>query len=357
MRKITDQEKERILALSNAFGPSGMEDEVSRLVQEELAGTLDLCEDKMRNVRGILNPENKGPKVMLDAHLDEVGLVVQAVKPNGTMTFLPLGGWTASHLPSSLFMLKNRDGELVRANVAAKPVHFATAAEKNAQLSVDSMVLDCGSVSAEATKKDFGIGIGSFGAPAVEASYDEEKRLFFGKAFDCRIGVAAEIETLKQLEGKDLPCQVQAAFSVQEEVGERGVYANYKELQPDLLICFEGCPADDTFQQDFLIQAALYKGPMLRHFDRSMITSPRFQRFALDLAEKHGIPVQESVRSGGGTNAGMIHTEGIPAIVIGVPVRYIHSHHCWCTADDYAAAVALAVKLCETIDEEVLASF
>ena len=75
------------------------------------------------------------------------------------------------------------------------------------------------------------------------------------------------------------------------------------------------------------------------------------------LAKANGIPVQESVRSGGGTNGGMIHTEGVPCIVIGVPVRYIHSHHCWCTADDYEAAVELAVKICETVDEKVLAGF
>lgn len=357
MREIRNDEVKRILALSDAFGPSGLEDEVSALVRKELEGTLDLTEDRMRNVRGVLNPEAKGPRIMLDAHLDEVGAVVQAVKPNGTMRFLTLGGWTASHLPSSLFHIRNRDGKLVKANVAAKPVHFASAAERNAPLSVDDMVLDCGSTSAEETVNGFGIGIGSFAAPAVTASYDEEKRLFFGKAFDCRIGVAAQIETLKQLKGEDLPCTVTASFAVQEEVGERGVYANYKALQPDLMICFEGCPADDTFQEPYMVQAAMYKGPMLRHFDRSMITSPRFQKFALDYAHAHGIPVQESVRSGGGTNAGMIHTEGVPAIVIGVPVRYIHSHHCWCTADDYLAAVELACGLCRSLNEEALAAF
>ena len=99
------------------------------------------------------------------------------------------------------------------------------------------------------------------------------------------------------------------------------------------------------------------KSPMLRHFDRSMITSPRFQKYALDLARANGIPVQESVRSGGGTDGGMIHTEGVPCIVIGIPVRYIHSHHCWCTAQDYRAAVELAVKICETLDGSVLESF
>ena len=123
------------------------------------------------------------------------------------------------------------------------------------------------------------------------------------------------------------------------------------------MICFEGCPADDTFQEPWMVQAALYKGPMLRHFDVSMITSPRFQKFALDIAQKYNIPCQESVRSGGGTDAGMIHTEGIPCIVIGIPVRYIHSSNCFCTLDDYQNAVNLAEKIVLNLNEEVLASF
>ena len=357
MTQITKREVDRILALSDAFGPSGMEDAVSALVRAELDGVLDLTEDRMRNVRGELNPDNGGPKVMIDAHLDEVGLIVQAVRPNGTMNFLPLGGMTAGNLPSSLFDLKASDGSMVKAAVAAKPPHFMSASERNSAPAIEDMVLDCGSVSDKETREDFALGVGSFGVPAVKAFYKEEKGLFFGKAFDCRIGVAAQIETLRRLKGEKLPCRVQASFAVQEEVGERGVYANYKALQPDVMICFEGCPADDTFQPDYMIQAALRKGPMLRHFDRSMITSPRFQKYALDLGRAKGIPLQESVRSGGGTDGGMIHTEGIPCIVVGIPVRYIHSHHCWCTAEDYLAAVDLAAEICRNLDAEVLAAF
>lgn len=357
MKKPTKQEIKRILALSDAFGPSGMEDEVSALVRAELDGVLDLTEDRMRNVRGELNPECGGPKIMLDAHLDEVGLIVQAVRPNGTMNFLPLGGLTAGNLPSSIFDLKAADGSMVKASVAAKPPHFMSASERNSVPDISDMVLDCGSVSDDETRDDFGLSVGSFGVPAVKSFYREEKGLFFGKAFDCRIGVAAQIETLRRLKGKTLPARIQASFAVQEEVGERGVYANYKALQPDLMICFEGCPADDTFQPSYMVQAALRRGPMLRHFDRSMITSPRFQRYALDLARAGGIPVQESVRSGGGTDGGMIHTEGVPCIVVGIPVRYIHSHYCWCTAEDYLAAVDLVVKICENLDGTVLAGF
>lgn len=356
--QLNQNEIRRILALSDAFGPSGMEDEVSALVRSELSGMgLASEEDCMRNVRTELNPDAEGPKVMLDAHLDEVGVIVQAVKPDGTMTFLPLGGWAPASFPSSIFKLKNREGGFTEAVVATKPPHFMSAAERDKAPAVENMVLDCGASGSADLEQNWHLGIASFGVPAVKASWNEAQHLFSGKAFDCRIGAAAEIETLHRLQGASLKCRVQASFAVQEEVGERGVYANYKALQPDLMICFEGCPADDTFQEPWLVQAGLHRGPMLRHFDVSMITSPRFQRYALDLARELNIPVQESVRRGGGTDGGRIHLEGVPAIVIGVPVRYIHSSHCYCTYDDYAHAVDLAEAICRRMDASILSTF
>ncbi|NCB33609.1 MAG: M42 family peptidase [Erysipelotrichia bacterium] len=355
-----ETEIKRIIALSDAFGPSGMEDDVSALVKEELNRIGIVSEeDCMRNVRAVLNPDAGGKKlrVMLDAHLDEVGVITQAVKPNGTMTFLPLGGWAPVNFPSSVFNLRNRNQESVKAVIASKPPHFMSDDEKNKAPSVSDMVLDCGSKSHKDTLEQYHLGIGCFGVPNVKADYLESQHLFFGKAFDCRIGVAAEIETLSRLKGEELPCTVLASFPAQEEMGERGAMANTHALKPDVAICFEGCPADDTFQEPWLIQAALYQGPMLRDFDVSMITCPRFERFALKLAEEKKIPVQESVRQGGGTDGGKIHLEGIPTIVIGIPVRYIHSSSCWCTLDDYEHAVQLAVELLKTLDADIAASF
>ena len=100
-------------------------------------------------------------------------------------------------------------------------------------------------------------------------------------------------------------------------------------VKPDVAIVFEGCPADDTVVEPYMIQTAIRKGPMLRHIDQRMITHPRFQRYALDMAEAKGIPVQEAVRTGGSTNGAPIHLsgQGVPCIVMGLPVRYIHSHY------------------------------
>ena len=349
-------EIERIKALSNAFGPSGFEEDVAGIVSEELNDIYETKRDHMTNVTVDTERDTSKPTIMFDAHLDEVGAIVQAIKPNGTMRFLPLGGWQKVSFPSSSFLIKGKDGKRHCAVVAVKPPHFVSAAEAGKMPEIADMLLDCGTTCKEETEA-LGIGIGSPVCPDVRCRYDEESGLFYGKAFDCRIGVAAEIEVMRQLHEKDLPCNITASFASQEEVGERGVLSNARKLQPDAVICFEGCPADDTFAEDYMIQSALHKGPMLRHMDVSMITNPRFQRFALDIAEKYQIPVQESVRSGGGTNGAMVNTHlGIPAIVIGIPVRYIHSSNCWTSLDDYRNAVRLACQIASEFTGDIMNS-
>ncbi len=349
-------EIERIVELSNLFGPSGHEDAVSAFVQQEL-DEYETVKDHMKNVRCIKSEDAEYPNVMLDAHLDEVGLIVQAIKPNGTMRFLRLGGIQPAALVANSFNILTDSGKMVKAVVACKPPHFMSEADRNKALDTDDMVLDCGTCSKEETEA-LGIHIGSFAAPDVTCSFEEERGLFYGKAFDCRIGVAAAIETMKRLKEEDLKCNLSASFSAQEEVGERGVLSNARALEPDVMICFEGCPADDTFSPDYMIQAALGKGPMLRHMDVSMITNHGFQKFALDTARELDIPVQESVRKGGGTNGSIVNNQfGTPAIVIGIPVRYIHSSNCYAKWSDYCAAVDLAVALVKRLNHSTIAEF
>ena len=143
--------------------------------------------------------------------------------------------------------------------------------------------------------------------PDVTFTYDEKHDLMIGKGFDCRMGCASILHTLDNVKGKELKVDVTAAWSVQEEMGTRGASVTCQTVKPDLAIVFEGCPADDTVVEPYMIQTAIHKGPMLRHIDARMITNPRYQRFALNLAEELGIPVQESVRTGGSTNGAPIH--------------------------------------------------
>ena len=130
-------------------------------------------------------------------------------------------------------------------------------------------------------------------------------------------------------------------------------------MKPDIAIVMEGCPADDTFTETYAIQTALRKGPMFRHMDVSVICAPRYQRWALDLAARKGIPVQEAVREGGGNNAATIQStlSGAPAIVAGVPVRYAHATDCISTEFDFEATVQMVMALLEHIDEDLIRSF
>lgn len=350
----------RIKKFSDAFGPSGFEDDVVALAQEEAAPFCVFREDHMRNLYMTRKEDTgKGVNIMLDAHSDEVGFIIQAVKPNGLLRFLPLGGWDVKNIIANKVWIKNRDGKLIPGIVCSKPVHFMNASEQGKALGFEDVLIDVGAQSAQEVQDLYHIGIGAPVVPAVACTYDEEHQIFMGKAFDNRIGCAAVVETMARLNEQSLSNTVTATLSSQEEVGERGMTCVMNNVKPDVVICFEGCPADDSFEEDYMIQSALKKGPMLRHFDRSMITSPRFQRFALDLAQECGIPVQESVRKGGGTNGGITHTAqyGIPTIVIGVPVRYAHSSYGILAYQDYDHAVKLAVEIIHKLNRETVEQF
>ncbi|MBQ1684197.1 MAG: M42 family metallopeptidase [Clostridia bacterium] len=352
---------ELIRELSDAFGPSGFEDDVLSVIRKYAGRFGRIEEDRLRNLY-VYRSENTGdkPVLMLDAHSDEVGLMVQAVRPNGTVKFLPLGGWNKPSLPGNRMLIRNAEGKLVTGIVAAKPVHFMTAAEKESTaFEIADLSLDVGAVSKAETEELFRIAPGDPIVPLTEFRYDAERGLLFGKAFDCRIGCAALIETLSRLSGRELSFDVVAVFSSQEEVGERGVQAAVKKVSPDIAVCFEGCPADDTFTEPWLTQTALRRGPMLRHMDKSVICNPRFMRWATDTAKQSGIPVQCAVREGGGNNGAVINISqgAVPVIVAGVPVRYIHSPNCIAAYSDFENTVRLAVRLAENMTPAVTDSF
>jgi putative aminopeptidase FrvX len=158
---------------------------------------------------------------------------------------------------------------------------------------------------------------------------------------------------------EELKTDIVAGIASQEEVGARGAIVTTRVIKPDIAIVFEGCPADDTFEGSYEKQTVIKKGPMLRHVDARMITNPRFQRFTLDLAAKKGLPVQEAVRTGGSTNGGAIHisNSGIPTIVIGMPVRYAHTHYGISTYYDFENSVKLACELLMELNEEIIKGF
>lgn len=350
-----------IQELADAKGVSGFEDEVLEVTRKYADGLGTIEEDCLRNLY-IYRKENKGnrPLIMLDAHSDEVGFMIHSIKPNGTLRFITIGGWNKNALTSAKVLVRNSKGDYIPGIIAAKPVHFMSASERNnPSIEISNMVIDIGATSDKEAIEKFHIRIGEPVVPATKFASDMDHDLLFGKAFDCRIGCAVLIEVLKRLEGKELPCDVVGVLSSQEEVGERGCKVAVNRVQPSAAIVLEGCPADDTFTESYAIQTALKKGPMFRFMDVSAICNPRFQRYTLDLCEAIGLPVQASVREGGGNNAAVINTAllGAPAIVAGVPVRYIHSMNCITSYFDFEATVNVVLALLENLTPEQIKKF
>lgn len=358
---MTKQDRlEMIGNISNANGASGFEDEVGILVKQYADGLGEIKEDKLRNIY-IYRKENNGqkPMVQLDAHMDEVGFMVQAIRPDGNLRVIPLGGWVLSNIPAHKVWVRNDKGEYIPGITASKPPHYMTEAERKMPLEWSHITVDVGAVSKEEAEQEFGIRIGEPVVPDVTFTYDEKHDLMVGKSFDCRLGCAAIIDTLNRLEGQELDVDIIGACCSQEEVGTRGSVVTSRTVKPDIAIVFEGCPADDTCVEPYMVQTAIKKGPMLRHIDARMITNPRYQRYALNLAKELGIPVQDAVRSGGSTNGASINlsNEGVPTIVIGIPVRYAHTHYGISAYADYENAVNLAVEILKRLNCDVIESF
>lgn len=345
--------------LSDACGASGFEDAVVNAIRPYVEDLGEVIEDKMRNLYCYRNGNSEGkPVVQLDAHTDEVSFIVQAIKPNGTLRFLPLGGWVSEAVAGHRVLVRNALGEYIPGVIATTPPHY-TRPEDKGKVNVQGMTIDVGASSAEEAARDFHIRIGEPVVPDVKFTYDEAHDLMIGKAFDCRLGCAAIVKTLNALKDETLDVNVVGAWACQEEVGTRGAAVTSGRVKPDVAIVFEGCPADDTNAEPYMIQTAIKKGPMLRFIDARMITHPRFQRYALDLGEKLGIPVQAGVRAGGSTNGAPIHISnmGVPCIVIGVPVRYIHTQYGIAAHSDLENAAKLAAEIIKSLNADVLDSF
>lgn len=344
--------------LSNAYGVSGFEDDVVEIIKDKFGDIFNIEEDSMRNLV-VYRKNHKGDKpiVMLDGHSDEVGFIIQSIKANGTMKFLPLGGWMAQNIPGHKVRVKNCEGKYIEGVVATKPPHFTKGPAT--LLPIDEMVIDVGAISYEEVIEIFKIEPGAPVIPDVKFSINQETGVMLGKAFDNRLGCAVVLEAMLLLEGEDLDVDVVGSISVQEEVGCRGAKVNVNTIKPDLAIVFEGSPADDTFMDSYDSQGALKKGTQIRHFDMRLIGNHRLISFTKIIAREKKILFQSAVRSGGGTDAGPIHIENkaVPSLILGMPVRYAHTHYGFSALEDYRSTLSLTIELIKLLNLDQLKSF
>ena len=345
--------------LTNANGISGFEHEVVEVVKGYVSDELIVSFDTMRNVfMSLKGNTGDRPVVMVDAHSDEIGFMVQSINGNGLIKFIAIGGWHGANIPAHAVRIRNSRGEYIKGITTSKPPHFMSAAEKGAAPKIENMFIDIGALSREEVVDVFGIEVANPVIPDVDFVYNKTNGIMRGKAFDDRIGCACEVSLMNELVDENLEVDVVGAVSTQEEVGLRGAGVTSNVIKPDIAIVFEGTPADDSFTDKYSCQAGLKKGPQIRHRDGSMITHPGYLAFARSIAKELEIPFQDAVRAGGGTDGGKIHLahNGVPTIVIGVPARYIHSHYGYVAFEDFENAVKWAKEIIKKLNTETIKS-
>ncbi|MBQ1632252.1 MAG: M42 family peptidase, partial [Clostridia bacterium] len=212
---MTERELGLLKALCEANAPSGFEDETVRAARKAMQDVCEIEEDHLRNLY-LYRKRNTGdkPVLMLDAHSDEVGFMVHSIRPSGTLRVVQLGGWNRATLPGASVLVRSREGKWIPGVIAAKPPHFMSAAEKERQgtSEIRDLAIDIGAASTEEAENVFGIRIGEPVVPCTPFQYDAEHGMFFGKAFDCRIGCAALLEVMRRIADEDLNVDVIGAL-------------------------------------------------------------------------------------------------------------------------------------------------
>lgn len=354
---------ELLRALSEADGIPGHEEEVRAILRERLDGTGQLGGDRLGSLVCERRGAAEGPRIMVDCHLDEVGFMVQAVNGRGFVKFLPVGGWWGHVLLAQRVRIRTPRGK-VEGVIGSTPPHLLDGEARKKVLEPKDMFMDVAARDAADARDRLGITPGCPIAPSTEFRPLATEGHVSGKAFDNRAGCAVMIQAMRALAGKDgapplpHPNTVIAVGSVQEEVGLRGATTSVSVARPDLAVVLEGTPADDTPGLDGdIAQGRLGSGVQLRVADASMICHPGLRRALEALAAEEGIPFQLAVRYSGGTDGGAIHKHGagVPTAVLGVPVRYIHSHVGVLFLDDYLAALRLLTAFLTRCDAAMAA--
>lgn len=350
---MTEETMNLIRKTTELQGISGFEHNIRDFMKEEMTGLVDEIEfDGLGGIFGIKHSHaENAPKLMLAAHMDEVGFMVSSITSKGLIKVLPIGGWNPYVVSSQRFTIQTKKGNypLVSSSV---PPHLLKG-KKSESLSIEDILFDGGFESKEEAQ-EYGVRPGDAIIPDVKTIQMANKKTFVGKAWDNRYGVTLVLELLNKLQGESLPSTLIAGANVQEEVGLRGTKGAVRKFQPDAFLAVDCSPANDL-NGDKEAFGRLGDGFLLRIQDPGMLLSKEMKDYLIDTAESNDIPYQYFV-SKGGTDAVAAHqlNEGIPSAVIGVPARYIHTHQSLFRIDDYEAAKEMVYQLVKTFDHSIL---
>ena len=324
--------KELIEDLCGVFGPSGQEERISEAIVQHLDGLVDdVRSDRLGNLIAVKRPTDSGAngkRIMLAAHMDEIGVMVTHVDAQGFCRFTTMGGVITQTLIGSRVEFANGVEGAFGLEGRAVPRDRPT---------MQKMFLDVGATG----KEDARVQVGD--SAVFRSSFGAVGDRLFAPNLDDRIGCAVLIQTLRELENS--PHELLAVFTVQEEVGARGATTAGYGLEPEIILAIDVTATGD-FPQATPMEVALGKGPAIKIMDRRMIAHPKVRGWLESTAQAHDIPYQLEVLEYGSTDASAVQISraGVPAGTVSIPCRYVHTPSQVADFNDARNAVRLLVS-------------
>ena len=354
-QQAPDRTEQLLQRLADAPGPPGFEDPVRAIMIPEMKPytTKPLHYDGLGSV--IAEQGSVGPRIMIDAHMDELGGMVRRITPIGFLSMQMLGGWLDQALVDQRWIILGSKGP-VHAVTGIRDVHIISPTERTSVFSRDSLFLDVGAKTA-AEAAAMGLEPGDPVVPDSPFTVMNGTRNYLGKAWDDRIGCAVLLEAMRRTMTLPHPNTLVFVATTQEEVGLRGARAASQIVKPEIGIAIEGGIAGDTpGSRPEETQAHLGAGPGMFLYDSSAIANRKLVALVRKTAAAKSIPLQADLVQGYGDDSAEMQTTngGAPTINLVVPVRYTHAHNGIVNRGDFDQMVDLVVALLVQLDQKTV---
>jgi putative aminopeptidase FrvX len=351
-----DETQQLLQILADAPGPPGFEEPVRKIMVERMKPLADkLSYDGLGSVIAVQG--TTGPRIMVDAHMDELGGVIRRVTNDGYLTMQMLGGWLDQALVDQRWVIIGSKGP-VRAVTGIRDVHIVPQEERAKVYPREWIFLDVGAKNA-AEVAAMGLEPGDPVAPDAPFAVMNGTQNYLGKGWDDRVGCAVVIEAMKRLAHAPHPNQIYWVATVQEEIGVRGAHTSSEIVKPEVGIALEGGVTRDSPKVGpEEAQEVLGGGPGIFLYDSSALPNRKLVALLKQTAKEKGIPLQPDVIQGYGDDSSEMQKSGggAPTANLVVPVRYTHSHNGIMNRGDFDKMVELLVATLEKLDAKTVAN-
>lgn len=351
-----DRTLELLRLLSNTAGPPGFEEPIRKVMVDAMRPyAASVTFDGLGSI--IATQGTSGPRIMVDAHMDELGGMVRRITPKGFLTMQMLGGWLDQALVDQRWTIIGSKGP-VKAVTGIRDIHVVPADERTRVYSRDSLFLDVGATT-EAEVRALGISVGDPIVPDAPFEVLNGTSNYLGKAWDDRVGCAIVVEAMRRLSNLPHPNQIVWAITTQEEIGLRGAHTAADAIKPELGIAIEGGITGDVFPgHPDETQAVLGGGPVLFVYDSSALPNRKLSQFVKDTAGEKKLPLQLDLVQGYGDDSAEIQksTSGVPTVNLLVPARYTHAHNGIINRRDFDQMADLLVAILQKLDQTTVSA-